>query len=259
MAQRTGRDSGPWDVAVTIRLDPDSARYERAGPRIDNTGRDSMANKSDIAFYHSPNTRSSGVRVLLEELGVPYQLHALNMRAGEHLQDAYRAINPMAKVPAIRHGDALVTEQAAVFLYLADLFPEAGLAPAPTEPARATYLRWMVFYGSCYEPAVIDRYLKREPGPRGMSAYADYDSVIARVIEALTPGPYLLGERFSAADILWGGALGWTIGFGLVEPHPVLTAYVERIRSRPASRTVAADDARLAEEHEAAAAPAGAV
>lgn len=212
-----------------------------------------MASMPDIEFYHSPNTRSSGVRVLLEELGVPYRLHALNMRAGEHLQDAYRAVNPMAKVPAIRHGDALVTEQAAVYLYLADLFPEAGLAPAPTEPDRATYLRWMVFYGSCFEPAVIDRYLKREPGPRAMSAYADYDSVIARVKEALTPGPYLLGARFSAADVLWGGALGWTTGFGLVAPDPVLAAYVERIRSRPASRKVAAADAQLAEVHQAAA------
>ena len=86
-----------------------------------------------------------------------------------------------------------------------------------------------------------------------MSAYADYDSVIARVKEALTPGPYLLGERFSAADILWGGALGWTTGFGLVEPAPVLTAYVERIRSRPAARMVAAEDAQLAEAHQAAA------
>ena len=210
-----------------------------------------MANKPDIEFYHSPNTRSSGVRVLLEELEVPYRLHALNMRAGEHLRDAYRAINPMAKVPAIRHGEALVTEQAAVYLYLADLFPEAGLAPAATDPARATYLRWMVFYGSCYEPAVIDRHLKREPGPRGLSAYADYDSVIAGITGALTPGPYLLGERFSAADILWGGALGWTMGFGLVEPAPVLAAYVERIRSRPASRKVAAADAQLAETHAA--------
>lgn len=91
----------------------------------------------DIELYHSPNTRSSGVRVLLEELGVPYRLHALNMRAGEHLQDAYRAVNPMAKVPAIRHGDALVTEQAAVYLYLADLFPEGGSPrrrPSPTGP-----------------------------------------------------------------------------------------------------------------------------
>ena len=92
-----------------------------------------MADRADITFYHSPNTRSSGVRVLLEELGVPYRLHTLNMRAGEHLQETYRAINPMAKVPAIRHGEAVVTEQAAVYLYLADLFPEAGLAPAATD------------------------------------------------------------------------------------------------------------------------------
>lgn len=212
-----------------------------------------MADTPDIEFYHAPNTRSTGVRVLLEELGAPHRLHVLNMRAGEHLGDAYRAINPMAKVPAIRHGDALVTEQAAVYMYLADLFPEAGLAPALTDPARGTYLRWMVFYGSCFEPAVIDRHLKREPGPRAMSAYADYDSVIARVTEALNPGPYLLGDRFSAADVLWGSALGWTTGFGLVAPDPALSAYVDRIRARPAFRTVAAADARLAQEHEAAA------
>lgn len=213
-----------------------------------------MADTPDIEFYHAPNTRSTGVRVLLEELGAPHRLHVLNMRAGEHLGDAYRAINPMAKVPAIRHGDVLVTEQAAVYMYLADLFPEVGLAPALTDPARGTYLRWMVFYGSCFEPAVIDRHLKREPGPRAMSAYADYDSVIARVTEALNPGPYLLGDRFSAADVLWGSALGWTTGFGLVAPDPVLSAYVDRIRARPAFRNVAATDARLAQEHEAAAA-----
>ncbi|KNY21996.1 glutathione S-transferase family protein [Methylobacterium sp. ARG-1] len=213
-----------------------------------------MTHTPEIAFYHAPNTRSTGVRVLLEELGVPHRLHVLNMRAGEHLGDAYRAINPMAKVPAIRHGEALVTEQAAVYLYLADLFPEAGLAPALTDPARGTYLRWMVFYGSCFEPAVIDRHLKREPGPRAMSAYADCDSVIARITEALKPGPYLLGERFSAADILWGSALGWTMGFGLVAPDPVLSAYVGRVRGRPAFQTVAAADAKLAQEHEAAAA-----
>ncbi|MCJ2133065.1 glutathione S-transferase family protein [Methylobacterium sp. J-026] len=212
-----------------------------------------MAEKPDIELYHAPNTRSSGVRVLLEELGVPYRLHALNMRAGEHLGDAYRAINPMAKVPAVRRGEALVTEQAAIYLYLADLVPEAGLAPAATDPARATYLRWMVFYGSCFEPALIDRHLNREPGPRAMSAYGDYASVIARVTEALTPGPYLLGARFSAADILWGSALGWTMGFGLVAPDPVLTAYVERVRGRPAFQTVLAADAQLAAEHEAAA------
>lgn len=212
-----------------------------------------MAGMPEIDVYHCPNTRSTGVRILLEELGAPHRLHALNMRAGEHLGEAFRAVNPMAKVPAIRHGEAVVTEQAAIYLYLADLFPEAGLAPALTDPGRGTYLRWMVFYGSCFEPAMIDHHLKRDPGPRGMSPYADYDTVVAQVIEALTPGPYLLGERFSAADVLWGGAIGWMTQFGLLAPDPVLAAYVARARARPAAQKIAADDARLAAEHEAAA------
>ncbi len=92
---------------------------------------------------------------------MPYRLHVLNMKTGEQRQPDYLAINPMGKVPAIRHGDALVTEQAAVYLYLADLFPEAGLAPALSDPSRAAYLRWLVYYGSCFEPAMMDKHLKR--------------------------------------------------------------------------------------------------
>jgi glutathione S-transferase len=159
----------------------------------------------------------------------------------------------MGKVPAIRHGEALVTEQAAVYLYLADLFPEAGLAPAPGDPLRGPYLRWMVFYGSCFEPAVIDRALEREPGPRAMSAYGDFDTVLAQVTAALTPGPYILGERFSAVDILWGSALGWTTGFKLIPEDPTIMAYVARIRERPAVRRISEAEAGLAAEHEAAA------
>ncbi|WP_336485342.1 glutathione S-transferase family protein [Methylobacterium nigriterrae] len=208
----------------------------------------------EITFYHAPNTRSTGVRILLEELRAPHRLHLLNMKAGEHREAAYLGINPMGKVPAIRHGAALVTEQAAVYLYLADLFPEAGLAPPPGDPLRGPYLRWMVFYGSCFEPAVIDRALEREPAPRAMSAYGDFDAVLAQVLAALTPGPYILGERFSAADILWGSALGWTTAFKLVPEEPAIMAYAARIRERPAAQRIAADDARLAAEHEAAAA-----
>ena len=213
-----------------------------------------MSDSPEIEFYHAPNTRSSGVRVLLEELRAPHRMHVLNRQGGENLGDAFRAVNPMGKVPAIRHGEAVVTEQAAIYMYLADLFPEAGLAPAIGDPTRGPYLRWMVFYGSCFEPAIVDRHLKRDPGPRAMSPYGDYDTVIASVIEALRTGPYLLGERFSAADVLWGGALGWMLQFGLVAPDPVLTAYVERVRGRPASRAVAEADAQLAKEHEAASA-----
>ena len=115
-----------------------------------------------VTLFHSPNTRSTGALVLLQELQAGYVLHVLNMKAGEQRGAAYLAINPMGKVPAVMHGSALVTEQVAVFLYLADLFPKNGLAPAIGDPLRGPYLRWMAFYGSCFEPALMDRAMKRE-------------------------------------------------------------------------------------------------
>jgi glutathione S-transferase len=207
-----------------------------------------------LTFFHAPNTRSTGVAFLLEELGAPHQTHVLNMTAGEQRQPAYLAINPMGKVPAIRHGDSLVTEQAAIFIYLADLFPDAGLAPAISDPLRGPYLRWLTYYGSCLEPAVIDHFLKREPGPSRMSPYGDYDTVLRTVTDQLRPGPYLLGDRFTAADILWGTALKWMTGFKVVPELPEIVAYVERVCTRPAFARVSAQDAALAAEHAKAAA-----
>src|SRR5580698_1220937 len=155
-----------------------------------------MSTDRKVVLFHSPNTRSSGALILLEELGAPYELHVLNMKAGEQRQPAYLAVNPMGKVPAIRHGDALVTEQVAIFLYLADLFPEAKLAPAIGDPLRGPYLRWLVYYGSCFEPALVDRALKREPGSLQMMPYGDYDTMLATLTDQLGRGPYILGERF---------------------------------------------------------------
>ena len=199
-----------------------------------------------IVFYHSPNTRSTGTRILLEELGAPYELLALNMKAGEQRQADYLAVNPMGKVPAIRHGDALITEQVAIFLYLADLFPQAGLAPAIGDPQRGPYLRWMVYYGSCFEPAVVDRALKREPAPLAMCPYGDFDTMLTTLVDLLAAGPYVLGERFSAADVLWGTALTWMTGFKLVPDLPAIMAYVARVGGRPAVAKVKALDAELA-------------
>ena len=116
-----------------------------------------MANTRHVTLFHSPNSRSGSALVLLEELGADYELKVLNLKTGEQRQPAYLAVNPMGKVPAIRHGDAVVTEQVAVYLYLADLYPEAGLAPAIGDPLRGPYLRWMAFYGSSFEPALMDR------------------------------------------------------------------------------------------------------
>ena len=204
----------------------------------------------ELTLHHSPNTRSTGALILLEELGAPFHLHLVNMKAGEQRQAAYLAINPMGKVPAITHGDALVTEQVAVFLYLADLFPQAGLAPPIGDPLRGPYLRWMAFYGSCFEPALIDKSQKREPATPSMSPYSDYDTMLKTLTDQLGKGSYLLGERFSAADVLWGTALSWTVMFGLVPELPVIKAYMARVNTRPAVLRARARDAELAKSLE---------
>ena len=203
-----------------------------------------MSNRS-ITLFHAPNTRSSGTLILLEELGAPYTLHTLNMKAVEQRQPDYLAINPMGKVPAIKHGDALITEQVAIFIYLADLFPQAGLAPAFDDPLRGPYLRWLAFYGACFEPAALDKALKREPAPPGSCPYGDYDSVINLLITQLREGPYLLGSRFTAADVLWGTALKWMLGFKLVPDAAEFTRYVERVNTRPAVARANAQDAAI--------------
>lgn len=199
-----------------------------------------------VTLFHAPHSRSGGARALLEELGAPYDLHVLDLKKNEQRDPKYLAVNPMGKVPAILHDGALVTEQPAVYLYLADLYPQAGLAPAIGDPLRGPYLRWMVFYGSAFEPAVIDRSQKHEPAPRGTCPYGDFDTMLAVVNQQLARGPYMLGDRFTACDVLWGIALKWTTGFKLVPPSPQIEAYIERVNSRPAMQRAAALDAELA-------------
>ena len=120
------------------------------------------------------------------------------------------------------------------------------MAPQIGDALRGPYLRWMVFYAACFEPAVVDRAAKHEPAPVMMSPYGDYDTMLATVVSQLRSGPYLLGERFSAADVLWGTALGWTTMFDLVPKEPVIMDYVQRIGARPATARVQAKDAELA-------------
>lgn len=207
----------------------------------------------DLTLYHAPQTRSYATLALLEALGAPYRLHVLNMKTGEQRQPGYLGINPMGKVPALLHGDALVTEQGAIFIYLADLFPAAGLAPAIGDPLRGPYLRWLVYYGSSFEPAVVDHALKREPGRPSMMPYGDYDTTLRTLVDQLGRGPFLLGERFSAADVLWGPALRWITMFGLVAELPVIKAYVERVTAMPAFAKASEIDAGLLKQQEAGA------
>jgi glutathione S-transferase len=211
-----------------------------------------MSDDRKLTFFHSPNTRSAGAFILLEELGASYDLHILNMKAAEQRGAGYLKINPMGKVPAILHGDALVTEQVALFIYLADLFPEAGLTPALGDPLRGPYLRWLTYYGSCFEPAVVDRAMKREPAPPSMCPYGDFDTMLRTLVDQLKKGPYILGDRFTAADVLWVTSLTWITAFKLVPELPEIMDYIGRINSRPSVEKVKAFDAKLAAEHQAA-------
>src|ERR1700692_1079058 len=151
------------------------------------------------------------------------------MKAAEHRQSAYLAINPLGKVPAIRHREALVTEQVAIFLFLSDLFPQSSLAPSIGDPLRGPYLRWMVYYAACYEPALVDRAMKREPAPPAMSPYGDFDAMLGTIVERFVNSPYLLGDIFSAADILWGMALQWGTMFKIIPENPAVTSFVARL------------------------------
>lgn len=199
-----------------------------------------------VTFFYAPQSRAAGTLALFEELGVAFDLQLLNFKTGTQHAPEYLAVNPMGKVPAIVHDGALVTEQPAVFLYLADLYPDKGLAPPPGDPLRGPYLRWLVFYGSCFEPAVVDRAMKREPAPPSTSPYGTWEQVLGTLTTQLAQGPYLFGERFTAADVLWGTALNWTTAFKLVPESPEIRRYIDRVLARPAIQRAMAKDADYA-------------
>lgn len=211
-------------------------------------------NANRIKFHHAPNSRSGSTLMLLEELGAQYDMHVMDLSQGEQRRPEYLKINPMGKVPAIEHRDGLIAERPAIFTYLADLYPEADLAPGLSDPLRGPYLRWLAFYGSCFEPAVMDRFMKHEPAPVSTCPYGDFDTVMATIEAQLTPGPWLLGERFTAADILWASALDWTMKFGIVPRRDVFERYVARLMVRPAIVRAVTQDAALARAQTLAAA-----
>ncbi len=146
----------------------------------------------------------------------------------------------------LKHGDAIVTEQAAICLYLADLYPKKKLAPPLGDPLRGPYLRWMVFYGSSFEPALIDLAEKKTPSQPVMSAYGSLQAVLDTLNSQLATGPYFLGETFTALDVLWGNALCWALMVGLLPDRPLIQSYADRISARPAIQRARAKDAELA-------------
>lgn len=190
-----------------------------------------------LDFYHNPQSRSSTVRWMLEEVGADYQMHPISFEAGDNRKPEFLAINPMGKIPTLVADGTVITETPAIVAWLADAYPAAGLAPAIGSPERGTWYRWLFFGGSCFEPALLDQMLQRpQPERKGMLGWGSYDDVIDTLEKALTPGPWLLGETFSAADVYIGASLAWAGMFGAprVKESGPIAAYVRRVTERPA-------------------------
>jgi glutathione S-transferase len=192
-----------------------------------------------IVFYHNPQSRAAIVHWMLEEAGADYKIRHIDFQKGDHKKPEFLALNPMGKIPTVVVGDTVVTEAPAIIAWLADTHPKAALAPPPASRERGTYYRWLFFGGSCIEPALVDEMFKRPPPERkGALGWGSYDDVIDTIEQALRPGPYLLGAKFSAADVYIGAELMWAGMFGAprIKESSSISAYVERCTSRPAYR-----------------------
>jgi glutathione S-transferase len=204
----------------------------------------------ELVFYTNPQSRGRIIRWMLEEVGQPYKTEVLDY-ASTMKGAAYLAINPMGKVPALRHGDAVVTEAAAICAYLADAFPQAKLAPPPGDRQRAPYYRWMFFAAGPVEAAISNKALNFvvPPGRERMIGYGTFEQTMDALEGAVSKGKYLLGDNFSAADVYVGSAIGFGLMFGTIEKRPAFEQYWQRLSVRPASlRAKELDDALAAQQ-----------
>ena len=201
----------------------------------------------DITLYHASPSRSSVVLWMLEEVGAPYDIKLLKLSEGDNLKPDYLAINPMGKVPALKHGDTIITEVAAICAYLADEFPDAKLSVPIGTPRRGVYLKWLFFGPGCLEPAVTDRAAPRkEPARRAMLGYGDFDTTMDVLAKAVEKGPWLMGEQFTAADVVIGANIRWGTIFKLIPERKEFVDYAARIAARPAAQRAEAKDKAFA-------------
>ena len=200
-----------------------------------------------LTLYHAAPSRSSITRWMLEEIGEPYDIHLLNLGRGDNRKPDYLAINPMGKVPALKHGDTVITEAAAICAYLADEFPRAKLNVPIGAPRRGVYLKWLFFGPSCIEAAIMDRtFPRKEEARRAALGYGDFDTAMDVTAKAVAKGPYLMGDQFTAADVIIGSTLRWGMMFKMVPERPEFTAYTNRLATRPALQRAEAKDKELA-------------
>jgi glutathione S-transferase len=205
-----------------------------------------------ITFYTNPMSRGRIIRWMLEELGEPYETILLDYGTTMKGSD-YLAINPMGKVPAIKHGDTVVTEGAAICAYLADMFPKRNLAPPPGDPRRGPYYRWMFFAAGPVEAAVTGKSLGllAPEDKAAMAGYGTFDATMMALEKAVSEGEYICGDRFTAADVYVGSQIGWGLMFGTIDKRQAFTEYVGRLQSRPAAiRAREIDDAAMPKQEE---------
>jgi glutathione S-transferase len=205
---------------------------------------------ADLTFYTHPMSRGQTIRWMLEELGEPYETELLDygttMKA-----EPYLSINPMGKVPAIKHGDKVITEVAAICLYLADAFPQAGLAPDPAD--RADYYRWVFFTSGPVEAAFTAKAMGWEVPPerQAMAGFGSYDTAMNTLEKGLTGKQFIAGDRFTAADLFVGAMVNFMLTFKLLDPRPAFTDYAARMTDRDAHRRAQEIDGKLAAEIQA--------
>lgn len=200
-----------------------------------------------ITLYHHPFSRAAGTVWALEELGEPYKLEWVDIHKGGQKTPEFLALNPMGKLPTLTDGDAVITEAAAICLYLADRYALGRLAPRLEDPKRATYLRWSLFAPSVIEPGSLAKLGKWEFKP-GQAGWGDHESMIRAMESALEGRDYILGSEFSMADVIFGGTLRFMLRFNMIEPRPLFTAYAERLGQRPALQRADARNAAIVKE-----------
>lgn len=206
-----------------------------------------MSGAARFLLHHNPQSRAQRVLWLLEETGAPYEVAHVDLKAGHHKRPEFLALNPDGKLPTLidRGPDGtasvVVTESAAILLHVADAYPQAGLAPAPGSPERGKYLTVVCYVAAALEPALADAVFPRaEAAPAGAIGWPPYEKAIDRVFGAIQPGPWVLGERFSAADVMLGSMIGWVNGWGKLPDPERFAPYLARIAERPAyQRSVA--------------------
>jgi glutathione S-transferase len=199
---------------------------------------------TDLTLFHASPSRSSVTLWMMEELGQPYDLKVIDLAKGDQLTPDYAAINPMGKVPALRHKGVLVTEVAAICTYLADEFPKARLNIPVGQPERGIYLKWLFFGPSVFEPAMTDKNFPRAGAvPARAIGWRPLPQVLDVIESGLRPGPYLMGEHFTAADVVIGSGLRWGMMFGLLEPRARFKEYVSHLEERPAHKRAGERDA----------------